>query len=133
MRNEIYNITEEELSLVKQQLYSQKGVWVAEIDGSKIPTWKDYVREIERVFRFPTPCDKSMDAYLDWITDLSWLNSQGYSLIIKNVNNFMRNDLEKREKVLRFFREDILPFWQSDVEQYVVEGKAKPFNVYLVD
>lgn len=133
MKNEIYNITAKELTSIKQQLCNQKGVWVAEIDGSKVPTWKDYAREVEKAFCFPTPCDRSMDVYLDWMTDLSWLNSQGYILIIKNVETLMRDDPEKREKTLRFFKEDILPFWQFGVAQYVVEGKAKTFNVYLVD
>lgn len=133
MENKMYSISEEKLNSIKQQLFNQRGVWVAEIDGSKVPTWKDYAHEIERVFRFPTPCDKSMDAYLDWMTDLSWLNAQGYALIIKNVKDFMRNDPEKKEKVLRFFKDDILPFWQSGVEQYVVEGKAKPFDVYIIE
>lgn len=133
MKNEIYNITDKELKLIKQQLSNQRAIWVAEIDGVKVPTWMDYAHEIEKIFRFPSPCDKSMDAYLDWMTDLSWLNSQGYVLIIKNMEDFMRSDLEKKEKILRFFVEDILPFWESGVEQYVVEGKAKPFNIYIVD
>ncbi len=129
----MYSITEKELNSIKQRIRNRRGIWVAEIDGSRVPAWKDYAHEIEKVFRFPTPCDKSMDVYLDWMTDLSWLNAQGYALIIKNVKDFMKSDLEKKEKVLRFFKEDILPFWQSGVEEYVVAGKAKPFNVYLVD
>jgi hypothetical protein len=133
MENAMYSITEKELNSIKQRIRNRRGIWVAEIDGSRVPAWKDYAHEIEKVFRFPTPCDKSMDVYLDWMTDLSWLNAQGYALIIKNVKDFMKSDLEKKEKVLRFFKEDILPFWQSGVEQYVVAGKAKPFNVYLVD
>ncbi|HWP79908.1 MAG TPA: barstar family protein [Candidatus Acidoferrum sp.] len=133
MNNTMYKITENELSSIYQGFNKQGDVWIAEIDGSHIATWKDYAREIERVFRFPSSCDKSMDAYLDWMTDLSWLNAQGYVLIIKNIKEFMRNDPKKKEKILRFFIEDILPFWQSGVEQYVVAGKAKPFDVYLVD
>ncbi|SMC80348.1 Barstar (barnase inhibitor) [Papillibacter cinnamivorans DSM 12816] len=129
----MYSISEKELNSIEQQLFNQRGIWVAEIDGRKVPTWKDYAHEIERAFRFPTPCDKSMDAYLDWMTDLSWLNAKGYALIIKNVKDFIRSDPEKKEKVLHFFKDDILPFWQSDVEKYVVEGKAKPFNVYIIE
>ena len=133
MKNEIKKITKEEWQLRKQQLKQKKGIWIAEIDGKKAPTWKDYAREVEHVFQFPTPCDKSMDAYLDWITDLSWLQARKYVLIIYNFKDFMKEELENKENIIWLFEEDVLPFWESGVEQYVVGGKAKPFNIYLVD
>jgi hypothetical protein len=132
MENKICRISKRELESIKNTIQTWKGTWVAEVDGRKALTWEGYALEIERAFRFPTPCDKSMDAYLDWITDLSWLNASGFVLIIDYIEEFMKNDVEKRQKVLWLFEKDVLPFWQSGVEQYVVEGKAKPFSVYLV-
>ena len=133
MKNEMKRININEWKQIYQQLKKKQNVWIAEIDGSKVSTWEDYAHEIEKVFRFPTPCDKSIDVYLDWITDLSWLNVNGFILIIKNFKDFLKEDFEKKEKILWFFGEDILPFWQSGIEQCVVGGKAKPFNIYLID
>ena len=81
---------------------------------------------------FPIPA-KGLDGYLDWITDLSWLNRDGYALIIKNYNCFMSEDLRKKEIVMESFGKTVLPWWENEVERCVVEGKAKSFNVYLVE
>ena len=132
MENQICVIHQKDLASLRQFLKQLDGIWVAEIDGRNIDTLENYLHEICNTFKFPIPA-KSMDGYLDWMTDLGWLESKGYALIINNFGDFMKDDREKKEKVLWLFREDILPFWQSGVEQYVVEGKAKPFNVYLVE
>ena len=139
MENKIYHITKNELGSIKQQLNSQSNTWIAEIDGNKITTWKDYADEIESVFKFPTSIIEmhvnglSIDGYLDWMRDLGWLRSSGIAIVINNYRSFMSGDLQKKEIVLESFEDCVLPWWQSEVEQYQVEGKAKPFNVYLVD
>lgn len=132
MENRMYHVTEEQISQIKRKLHSIKGLWVGEIDGAHIDTWEDYAHVIEKVMHFPTPC-KSFLSYSDWITDLSWLNASGYALIIKNFDRFMSKDLDKRKIVMEEFEEDILPWWQDEIKNCVVEGEPKPFNVYLVD
>lgn len=52
-----------------------------------------------------------MDRFLDWIRDLSWLDSSKIELIIKL----------------------ILPYWDEIVLYTTVEGKRKEFIVYLVN
>ena len=133
MKNEIKKITKEEWQLRKQQLKQKKGIWIAEIDGKKAPTWKDYAREVEHVFQFPTPCDKSIDVYLDWMRDLDWLNSNEYAFAIYNIRYFMKDDPENKKIIMETFEDGVLFWWEKEVEQYVVGGKAKPFHIYLVD
>ena len=133
MKNQIFKITKEELMPIKKQLKKQKGTWIAEIDGKKISNWVDYSHEIERVFLFPTSCYKSVDVYLDWIRDLDWLNSEAFVLIIHNFSQFMSKEIELKNKIIKLFVKYIFPWWESEVEECVVEGKAKPFIVYLVD
>ena len=132
MENRMYHVTNEQISQIKRKLHSIKGLWIGEIDGALIDTWEDYAHVIEKVMQFPTPC-KSFLSYSDWITDLSWLHASGYALIIKNFNRFMSKDLEKRKIVIEDFEEDVLPWWQDEIKNCVVEGEPKPFNVYLVD
>ncbi len=132
MENKIYRITNKELSLVRKQLEKEVNWWVGEIDGELIEDWNDYVQTISKVMQFPMPC-KVFEGYIDWITDLDWLEADGYVLIIRNFESFMSKDLEKKKIVVEAFEEDIFPWWAGDVEKYVVGGKAKPFNVYLVD
>ena len=133
MKNKIFEIKKDELIKLKKQLQMKNGIWIAEIDGNKINSWVEYAHEIYKAFRFPTPCYKSIDAYSDWIRDLEWLESDGYVLIIHNFKNFMKRDLELKKLIIKIFNETVFPWWESEVEEFCVDGKAKPFNVYLVD
>ena len=133
MKNEMKRININEWKQIYQQLKKKQNVWIAEIDGSKVSTWEDYAHEIEKVFRFPTPCDKSMDVYLDWIRDLSWLNAQEFVLVIRNYNSFLKNDLETKQEIVNDFDEYIFPWWEYEIAYCQVQGKPKKFNVYLVN
>lgn len=74
-----------------------------------------------------------MDRFLDWIRDLSWLDSSKIELIIKNQKEFLTEDLKVREDILDLFIKLILPYWDEIVLYTTVEGKRKEFIVYLVN
>ena len=65
--------------------------------------------------------------------DLEWLGKDEYALIIYNYENFLEQDLSLKKVIMDDFAESIMPWWQDEVETCVVGGKAKPFNVYIVD
>ena len=44
---------------------------------------------------------------------------------------FLENDKQFKEVIFKCFEEDILPFWEKEVETVIVGGKPKVFNVYL--
>ena len=65
----------------------------------------------------------NLNSYEDWITDLVWLHKEGYVLIIYNFKHFLKEDLYTKRQFIEGFEEIILPFWEKDIEQCVVEGK----------
>ena len=132
-RNSIQRISNNEFETIKQSIFMKQNACIVEMDGYEIQSWKSYIGEIENKFKFPTTCIDSVDRYLDWIRDLSWLEKEEYVLIIYNFEKFLSNDLELKNEIIMCFEEYILPFWQSEVEEVVVEGKAKSFMVYFVD
>lgn len=132
MENEIYRVSFVEAELIKKEYLEKKNIYIAELDGRGINSWQDYIIEIQEIFQFPTQ-ETNMDAYNDWMRDLDWLDKGGYVLFIYNFTDFLKNDSKLKKHVLNRFIDTILPWWQNDVELYVVDGKAKPFNVYLVD
>lgn len=132
MENKIYQINTNEAKIIKEKYQSQQDIYIAELDGKNLRSWSDYISEIQEIFHFPTK-ETNMNAYLDWMDDLSWLNKEGYVLFLYNFKDFLKNDTNLRKEILEMFTYNILPWWQNDVELYVVDGKAKPFNVYLVD
>jgi len=108
-------------------------VFVAEIDGKSIQSLSEYLEAVWQVFRFPNTGYVNYYAYLDWIRDLDWLNSEKYVFIVHNSADLLRETLRDRQIVMDSLEEEVIPWWEGEVEQYSVAGKAKPFHVYLVD
>jgi hypothetical protein len=133
MKNRIYYVKGGELAGLKTQLASAGNIWVAEMDGSCINNREDYFRSINTILCFPTPVNRLFDAYLDWMRDLDWLNAEGYLLIITNFSEFLKNDPALKAEIIDDFSKIIFPWWEEEVERCSVGGKAKPFNVILVD
>jgi hypothetical protein len=132
MQHGIHHISNEEFDLIYRGFSDDMSVWVGEIDGRIVDSWKDYARQVSRAFRFPTPCENSIDAYLDWIRDLDWLEKDGYILVIRDFGMLLRNDPKLKKEIIDDFLDVVLPWWEGDVEKYSVGGKAKCFSVYLI-
>lgn len=82
--------------------------------------------------KFPRNGEDSIDGYLDWMTDLTWLDTDSILIIIDDYNVFMSKEPEMKVKVIDSFKNMVLPFWETEVEKVVVDGRKKSFNVLLV-
>ena len=65
--------------------------------------------------------------------DLWWFDVDGFILGILNYDKFLSKDLRYKEWVMESFRDVILPWWEEDVEKYVVGGKKKYFGVFIIE
>lgn len=103
------------------------------IDGLKIQNLKEYFKTISEKFSFPNENERlNYSAYTDWLTDLSWLDSDSIALVIKNFSMFMRDEQKEKTMIMEIFKDDILPFWDKEVENSVVGGKRRDFNIYCL-
>lgn len=132
-RNKIIETSEDEYLTFLNKTKAKYHTLLVELDGNAIGSWSDYILAIESGFHFPSSCLDSMDRYLDWITDLGWFDYDAFLILIKNAGSFLQNDTELKEELLSDFREIILPFWESEVEQVVAGGVRKYFTVVLVN
>lgn len=109
--------------------------FIAEIDGASIETLVQYMEAVKRAFMFPDNIfenTSSIDSYLDWMRDLSWLDTNsGYVLFISNFSKMMTKEQEKKELLFELFEEAITPFWKEEVEHVVVGGEKKEFKVFI--
>ena len=133
MKNLISNVNSAEFNKIQQNLKKDKKVYVVVVDGKEIQSWQSYIDKMFYEFQMPLPEYKNLNAYLDWMTDLDWLNSERYVFAIKNYHEFMKDDLSTKKEIINDFRMHILPFWEEEVKHVVVGGKPKEFQVYLVD
>lgn len=109
------------------------GVFCAEINGKNIKNMDDYLSAVWKVFRFPQTGHVNYYAYLDWIRDLDWLDASAYIFVIRDSKVFMSESPKEREVILKSLENTVIPWWDSEIGEFQVEGKAKPFHVYLVD
>jgi hypothetical protein len=132
MKNRIVAISSAQYQRLRDEL-KYKSIFIAEIEGKEISDLSQFLEAIWEAFQFPNTGHVNYYAYLDWIRDLDWLNAKGFALIIKDSTAFMDKDVEKRNIVLGSLEQEVLTWWESDIEQFQVQGKARPFNVYFVD
>lgn len=133
IKNNIKSINNDDLNLLRKKLIENGRTLVVELDGAKIQSWIDYVSEVQSKFKFPTSCLDSVDRYLDWIRDLEWLEQKEYVIIINHFGDFCKDNPSTKNEIILDFEETILPFWQEEIKNTVVEGEAKSFMVYLVE
>ena len=126
MKNKIHYITKLEL----QDLLPFSG-FAAIFDGNQIQNKEELFRFLEKTAGLPDA--NNWSSITDWLTDLSWLKSEEYTFVFENYDGFLKNDLMSKDLFLEILEEDVLPWWESDVEKHVVGGKAKSFQVYIVE
>ena len=130
--NVMIHLSQEEAEKKIAQLKDNSNVFTVVLDGAKIPDWRNYIRIVEKEYRFPTKND-NFDGYYDWMCDLSWLGeNEGYALFIFNFEKFPARDPYSKNIVLEIFY-NLLGWWSVETERCAERGSSRPFNVYLID
>ena len=132
MENRIFHVSVTEANEVKSNVQHDNTTFLVEIDGTFISNVAEYLSCISELYTFPIP-SRGLDGYYDWMRDLDWLEKERYILIIHNYMSFLKDDPSQKKVIMDGFSDIILPWWESEIEQCVVGGKAKPFNIYITD
>ena len=126
MKNRIHNITKLEM----QDRLPFSG-FVAIFYGKQIQKKEELFHFLKKIVGLPDA--NNWSSITDWLTDLSWIKAEEYSFIFENYDSFLKDDLSSKDLFLEILEEDVLPWWESDVEKHVVGGKVKSFQVYIVE
>ncbi len=136
IKNRIIRISEENFLMEFNEINTRYNTYKLKLDGEEIQSWEDYITVIQDKLKFPTSCLDSIDRYLDWITDLTWLDEEkpieAYVIVIKNYRLFLSKNDNLKNLIITDFADSILPFWEEEVKKVVVEGEPKIFCVYLL-
>lgn len=133
IRNKIVLLSASSYNAVRKELASDDNVLIVEVDGAKCSCLSEYLHTISNAFSFPTQ-PSGLDGYNDWICDLTWLDSDlKIAIIIEHFSKFLRDDLNAKKCVLEDFKNVILPWWETDVINHMIDGKPRLFSVYLID
>lgn len=132
--NKLYRMTKEEFEKEKI-LYRHNDVKYMVMNGAGINTYEQYFDKLWEVFgfsEFPEGWKKDYHTEYDFMTDDDFLPAEKYTFVIKNYDEFMKNNKWEKENLEDTYENYLLPFWDEEVERVVVEGKRKDFNIYLV-
>ena len=132
--NTLYKMTKEKFEK-KKILYKFNDVKYIIMDGAGIETYEQYFDKLWEVFGFseiPEGWKKDYHTEYDFMTDDDFLPFEKYTFVIKNYDEFMKNNNWEKENLEDTYKNYLLPFWDEEVERVVVEGKRKDFNIYLV-
>ena len=108
--------------------YEENSFLIVVLNGNEILDKMAFFKEMETKMQFPGTCKNKFSRFDDWMTDLSWISAdQGICLIVNNYSKFLSLDPVFKENLIEDFRDNILPFWEKDVLQYVKDGKTRRF------
>jgi hypothetical protein len=112
--------------------YEENSFLIVVLNGNEILDKTAFFKEMETKMQFPGTCKNKFSRFDDWMTDLSWISAdQGICLIVNNYSKFLSLDPVFKENLIEDFRDNILPFWEKDVLQYVKDGKTRRFDMIL--
>lgn len=104
-------------------------VFCVQLDGNKIKDYQDLINEMQNKMHFPRDCQGSIDRYLDWMRDLSWIQSDIIYIHILNSRCLMSDKPNDRKAFLEDFEEIIIPFWKYEADIVIVDGRKR--NIFL--
>lgn len=121
-------ITEQEKKVLMQRLPMK---YIFLIDGRRLQTKLDVFNILRSLFDIPDLIYENWDALRDRLQRDYCIRSEKVYLFIENTDELLLCDEVSRQILLDILK-DTVNWWDSDVEKYVVGGKKKRFDVYLV-
>lgn len=106
---------------------------LAIIDGKSTMTSSDFLHCVGEQLKFPDAQNCNWDAYLDWMRDLSWLDTKSISIVILNFDSFLCKEPDNLKYFSSDLEEVVFPFWQNDAESvFESQDAVKDITVYCV-
>lgn len=131
--NNITKIDRKQLNIVLNTL--DRNTYLVTLDGEKISSTKDLFDEISKQFNFEyedVSWGYNWYAFDDLMTDLNWIDNDQIVMIISSYDLFMRDDINEKNRFLNYMSNSIIPFWENQAEENIVQGQRKSFTVYCV-
>jgi len=113
---------------------NENDYYIAVLDGSRCQTMKAFLKEMGRVFKFPSYYGQNLNALNDCLNDLEWLDKPNYILFIKNYGEFFSKEPEDVKNHVLELLEKVSKQW-ANVPNYDGEDiyrKRADFRIKLL-
>jgi len=91
---------------------ARAGLPVFELNLAGVKRKADFLRAASKALQFPAYFGSNWDAFEECITDLSWLEVDGYALLVYNPESFRECDPEEMATARTIF-EDAAGYWKD--------------------
>ena len=102
------------------------------IDGKKVQSERDAIEILANSFNIDDLQDGNWDALSDRFQRSNYIYPERINIFINNSRYLFIKDENSKNTFLEILS-DTVSWWKEDVERYIVDGKRKTFNVYLLD
>ena len=113
-------------------MFKFSGYFYLNIDGKTVQSEKDAVQILAEGFNIDDLQDGNWDALSDRLQRSNYIHPERINIFINNSNDLFIKD-ENSKNIFLEILSDTVSWWEEDVERYIVDGKRKTFNVYLLD
>ena len=102
------------------------------IDGKTVQSEKDVVQILAEGFNIDDLQDGNWDALADRLERPDYIIPDSINIFINNAKYLFINDEISKNIFLEILSDTVL-WWDEGVERYMVGGKRKKFNVYIIE
>jgi hypothetical protein len=94
---------------------------IVKLDLEKVRGKSEFLAHLAKALKFPRPFGGNWDALSDYLADLSWLNDDGWAVILFNGQNFAGKNRDEFNTAIDVFQ-TAAEYWRS---------QATPFWVFI--
>lgn len=102
------------------------------IDGKTVQSEKDAVQILAEGFNIDGLQNGNWDALADRLERPDYIIPDNINIFINNAKYLFINDEISKNIFLEILSDTVL-WWNEGVERYIVGGKRKKFNVYIIE
>jgi len=104
-----------------RKLAHAKGMAFFHLEGQKIEKKEQFLNHAAVAMKFPSHFGNNWDAFYDCLTDLDWVETEGYLIYFDHTDAFASHHESQLETVVELFQ-DAVDYWK---------GEGKPMLVVL--
>lgn len=103
------------------------------LEGKNIEKKEQFLNHAAVAMKFPSHFGDNWDAFYDCITDLDWVESEGYVIYFDHTDAFVAHHESQLETVIELFQ-DAVDFWKGEGRPMLVllSGEHAPSGIKKV-
>jgi len=119
-------------NLLDQIRHNVSNAYIVVLDGSNMINYKGLYREFAEKLEFPDYFGHNLNAWIECLTDLDWLDKHNYVLIITNSGQLLSEKPDEKEALMDDLME-VCEEWSKPVNlDESWDRDAVPFHVILL-